>query len=320
MKTSKKTMTLIASCMIVVGIILGAIGLSAGARFTITNTKDGFKVIGPEDRIEEEFSLPSFSNIKVNLDDADVEIIPSTEYKLEIERLKGIEITHEVENDTLILTSEEQKSDPKFLLNITITSIPQPVVKIYVPKDAKFSDILIVNNFGDIRLGEMKVDKMDILSTDGDIIIKDLQSNDLTIENQFGDITGSKIKTVNLQVEMNDGDAVFDDLDASSTVFNNEFGDLTFRNIMTHGLALKSNDGDIDIQGMLFGKSQIHSSFGDITLKLLNKESELSYSIRTDFGDISVNDNEYENKATNKTNTEHELDIDSNDGDVQIVF
>lgn len=320
MKTSRKTMTIIASCMIVMGIILGVAGLSAGARFTITNTKDGFQVIGPEDRITEEFSLPSFTNIKIDFKDADVEIIPSSEYKLEIKTLKGIEITHEVKNDTLILTSEDQKSGPKFFLNLTLTSTPQPAIKIYVPKDAKFSDISLVNKFGDIRLVEMIVDKMDIYANDGDIVIKDLQSDELTIENGFGDITGSKVKTERLHVEINDGDAEFNGIEAASTVFNNKFGDITFREFTSQELSMKSNDGDIDIQGKLLGNSVIHSSFGDIDLKLSNKESELSYNIRNQFGDISINDNNFEAKATHKANTEHKLDIVSNDGDVQVDF
>ncbi|WP_313803568.1 DUF4097 family beta strand repeat-containing protein [Cytobacillus sp.] len=320
MKTSRKTLTIIASCMIVVGIILGVAGLSAGARFAITNTKNGFQVIGPEDRITEEFSLPSFANIKADFKDVDVEIIPSSEYKLEIKTLKGIEVTHEVKNDTLILTSEDQKSGPKISLNFTLTSIPQPTIKIYVPSDAKFSDISIVNQFGDTRLDKMKVDKMDIHSNDGDITIKKLQSNELTIKNGFGDISGSKVKTEKLHVEMNDGDAEINGIEAASTVFNNKFGDITLREFSSQGLTMKSNDGDIDIQGKLLGNTVIHSSFGDIDLKLSNKESELSYTIRNQFGDISINDNNFEGKAMNKANTEHKLEIVSNDGDVQVDF
>lgn len=320
MKTSRKTIMIIASCMIVIGMILAVAGLTAGAKFAITNTGDGFKVIGSEDRITEEFSLSSFKNMKVDFNDADVEIIPSSEYRLEINRLKGTKIIHEVKDDTLILSSDEQKSGPKFFLNITLTSIPKTVIKLYVPKEATFSTFSLVNKFGDIRLDEIIVDKIDIHSNDGDITIKDLQSNELTIENGFGDITGSKVKIAKLQVEMNDGDAMFNEIEAASTDFNNKFGDITFREFTSQELTMKSNDGDIEIQGKLLGKSVIHSSFGDIDLKLANKESELSYNIRNDFGDISINDNKYETKATNKTNTEHMLDIVSNDGDVQVVF
>ena len=320
MKTSRKTIMIIASCMIVIGMILAVAGLTVGAKFAITNTGDGFKVIRSEDRITEEFSLSSFKNMKVDFNDADVEIIPSSEYRLEINRLKGTKIIHEVKDDTLILSSDEQKSGPKFFLNITLTSIPKTGIKLYVPKDATFSTISLVNKFGDICLDEMIVDKIDIHSNDGDITIKDLQSNELTIENGFGDITGSKVKTAKLQVEMNDGDAVFNEIEAASTEFNNKFGDITLREFTSQELTMKSNDGDIEIQGKLLGNSVIHSSFGDIDLKLANKESELSYNIRNDFGDISINDNNYEAKATNKTNTEHMLDIVSNDGDVQVVF
>lgn len=312
-------MTFIASCMIVIGIIFGVAGFSAGAELSIANTKDGIKVIKKEDRIKEEFSLPIFTNMKIDLRDTDIEIIPSNEYKLEIERLKWTEVSHEIENGTFVLT-DEQKSAPVFLMNLSFTNIPNPLIKIYIPREAEFSVISLVNKFGDIRLDEMIVDKMEILSNDGDVSIKDLQSNELTIQNEFGDITGSNVKAVDLQVEMKDGDALFDSIVATTTVFNNKFGDITFRDFTSQGLTVKSNDGDIDIQGSLFGKSFINSSFGDINLKLSNKESELSYNIRSDFGDISVNDNKYENKATNQKNIDHQLDIVSKDGDVQVAF
>lgn len=320
MKSSKKTMMIIASCMVVMGVILTVFALSSGAKLAITNTMDGFKVVGPENMVTEEFSLSSFTSLKVDLNDVDVEMIPSTEYKLEIERLEETEIIHKVENDRLIIESHEQKSSPKFLLNLTFTVIPQTVVKIYVPKEAKFSDISLISKFGDILIDGMVVDHLVIYSDDGDITINDIQSNKLTIENGFGDINGDDIKTENLQIEMNDGDALFDSIAATSTVFHNRFGDITFRDFTSQGLTLESNDGDIEIQGMLLGKSMVHSSFGDITLKLSNKESELSYNINNDFGDIYVNDNEYEKKATNTTSTEHKLEIDSNDGDVQVTF
>lgn len=312
-------MTFIASCMIVIGIILGVTGFSAGAELSIANTKDGIKVIKKADRIKEEFSLASFTNMKVDLREADIEIIPSDEYKLEIERLNWTEVSHEVDNDTFILT-DKQKSAPIFLMNLSFTNIPKPLIKLYIPREAEFSSISFVNKFGDIRLDEMKVDKMDIDSNDGDIFIRDLQSSDLMIKNGFGDITGSNVKTAKLQVEMNDGDAEFNGIEAASTIFNNKFGDITFKGFTSQGLTIKSNDGDIDIEGKLLGNSVIHSSFGDIDLKLANKESELSYLIRNQFGDISINDNKFEAKATNNANTEHKLDIVSNDGDIQVDF
>ncbi|QED49353.1 DUF4097 family beta strand repeat-containing protein [Cytobacillus dafuensis] len=320
MKSSRKIITIIASCMIVIGILLAVIGLSAGARFSITNTLDGFKVLGPEDRKIEEFPLSAFTNIKGDLTDADIEIIPSNEYKLKIERQKSTKITHEVENDTLVLEDNDSKSSPKLFLNLTFSSIPETVIKIYVPKETKFSDVSLVNKFGDTRLDGVITDKLKIDSNDGDIVLNDVQANELNIENGFGDITSSKVTTKVLNIDMNDGDAIFDTINAASTVLNNKFGDITFRNFTSEGLTMKSNDGDIEIQGMLLGNSTIHSSFGDVNLKLLNKKSDLSYNIRNKFGDITVNDNQFETKATNTTNSQNKLDITSNDGDVDVTF
>lgn len=358
MKKLPKSFTIIASCMIVLGILLAIIGYTAGARFSIISTNDGLKVLSPEDRKIETFPLSDFTRINGNLLDANIEIIPSDEYKLEIERQKDKEITHEVKNDTLIIEGKDQETKQLFNFNLSFTSIAKSDIKIYVPKEANFSEISLENKFGDTRLEGMVSDNLKINTTDGDITFNNVNSNELKIVNKFGDIRGSKIKTKDLTIEMNDGDivfndvdsnklniknkfgditgnkvetkdlkieltdgnAVFDDVNAESTVLDNRFGDIKFGNFNSHGLNIKGQDGDIVIQGLLLGTSAIHSSFGDVKLQLLNKESELSYNIKNKFGDILVNKNQFENKATYKTNTKHNLDITSNDGDVNITF
>lgn len=358
MKKNPKVLTIIASCMIVLGILLAVIGFFSGARFSIISTNDGLKVWSPEDREIETFPLTDFSRVNGNLMDADIEIIPSDEYKLEIERQKDKEITHTVKNDTLIIEDKEQKVNQLFMINLSLTAIPKTVIKIYVPKEKQFSEISLESKFGDIRLEGIASDSVNINTNDGDITFNSVNSNELKIVNAFGDITGSKVTAKDLMIEMNDGDIVFNDVDsnklnvknkfgditgnkleikdliieltdgdvvfdeinAESAVLNNSYGDTKLGNLTSHGLNIKGQDGDIEIQGLLLGTSAIHSSYGDVSLQLLNKESELSYTIENKFGDITVNNNQFESKATHNANANDKLDITSNDGDVNITF
>ncbi|WP_066290978.1 DUF4097 family beta strand repeat-containing protein [Bacillus sp. FJAT-29937] len=319
MKKKMKVMTMAASWMLVIGIILAIIGISAGAKFGITNTKDGFKVLGLEDQIIEELPLPAFTKITSNLNDVDIEIIPSNEYRLKIERQKEIEISHKVENDTLVI-EESKRNVPLLFINLTFTSIPDNAIKIYVPKEVIFSEILLNNQFGDVRLEGVNSNKINIDSNDGDLIFNDVQANNFKIVNQYGDINGRNVTTKELVIVLNDADAEFDKLNAASTVLNNQFGDITFRNFSSEGLNIQSNDGEIAIHGLLLGASTIHSNFGDVQVHLLNKEFEISYSIQNNFGDITVNNNDYETHATYTVNSGHELNITANDGDVEVTF
>ncbi len=320
MKKMTKNITIIASGMIVIGIILAVIGYSLGAKLMITNVGDGFHVWSSEDRKTETIPLSAFTSIDVNLLDADLEIIPANEYKLKIDRHKDQEITYKVDNNKLIIEGKKQKKRQIFSLDFGFVNSLQTKVEIYVPKGESFSDINVVNNFGDTYIEDIISEKLMIHMTDGDLSMTDIQANELKMINQFGDITGNNMKAKNLDIEMTDGDGIFKMIEVDSVVLNNDFGNTEFEHLTSQGLNIKSIDGDLEIDGLLLGHSIIDSSFGDVDIELLNKESELSYDIRNQFGDITINDNEFGNKAVQNNSTKHKLEITAKDGDIDIKF
>lgn len=320
MKKLSKAMTIIASSMIVVGILLAVIGLSAGAKLSITNSGAGFKVWDPEDRKVETFPLSAFTSMDVNMLDADIEIIPSNEYKLLIERHKDQEIIHEIKNNMLIIEEKERKTSNFFNIGLGFVNTTQTKIKIYIPNDTNLSEVTLVNNFGDIRIDGMIAEKLDIHAADGDLTMNEMEINELKMVNQFGDISGNNVSAKDLMIEMTDGDAVFNTISTDSVVMKNGFGDTTFKNLTSQGMNIESNDGDIEIHGLLLGTSIIHSSFGDVNMKLMNKEAELSYNIHNNFGDITINDNEFNTKAVQKVDSKDNLEITSKDGDVEIIY
>ncbi|PMC35650.1 hypothetical protein CJ195_17840 [Bacillus sp. UMB0899] len=319
MKHSVKRITVIASGLIVTGILLAVIGFFAGAKFSIILTDRGLKAVGKEDRQFEDWTLKQFKNIEVDLADAKIEVIPSNEYRLEIESLEG-NITHEIQQDTLIINDETSNHKITFAMNL-VGYIQSTIIKVYVPKDQNFNDVTIANDFGDIRLDGMNTKKLTIYSNDGDVAVKDIQSNVVLVENDFGDVTASNVKTSNFTLESNDGDAELSEMDiATSATLTNSFGETSLQEFTSQDTKIESSDGEINIEGELLGKTTIESSFGDIDLELSNKESELSYTIQNDFGDIEVNGNEYESNVTNTADTSNKMDIISNDGDINITL
>ncbi len=314
-----KLIPIIASGMIVVGIVLTAIGYMSGAVFTIVTTDDGLKAIDVKDvqTISEE--LTPFSDINVDLDDTDFEIIPSDKYEIEILSYKELEkgFTYKVQNNKLLI-----ESDGLFgrFFNISLGEIPKTKIKIYYPKDTTFNNINLTNEFGDIHLDRIKSNHLNIYSGDGDITTTNVKMDKFEIKNNFGDIFASNVETKNLLIKMRDGNLQFMKVVADATTITNQFGDIDLSDLNSKGLTIKSNDGDIEIQGLLLGKSSITSNFGDVDLQVTNKESELNYNINNYFGDIMVNDNEYQSKAKHHVNTIHELTINAKDGDVNVQF
>ena len=314
-----KLITIIASGMVIVGIVLTAIGYMSGAVFTIVTTNDGLKAIDVKDvqTISEE--LTPFSDIHVDLDDTDFEIIPSDKYEIEILSYKELEkgFTYKVQNNKLLI-----KSDRSFgrFFNISLGEIPKTKIKIYYPKDITFNTINVTNEFGDIHVDRIKSNHLNIYSEDGDITTTNVKIDKFEIKNNFGDIFASNVEAKNVVIKMGDGDLQCMKVVADATTITNQFGNIDLSDLSSNGLTIKSNDGDIKIQGLLLGKSSITSKFGDVNLQVTNKESELNYNINNSFGDIMVNENQYQSKAKHYVNTIHELTINAKDGDVNVQF
>lgn len=320
MKHSIKRISIIACGMIVTGILLAIIGFFAGAKFSIILTDSGLKAVGKEDRQVKDWTLEEFKNIDVDLADATIEVIPSNEYKLEIESLEGTNITHEIQQDTLIIKDETPNHKFTFAVNL-VGYIQSTIIKVYVPQDQRFDHVTIANDFGDVKLDGLNTKKLTLDSNDGDIAINDIHSNVIVIENDLGDSTASNVKASEFTLEINDGDAELSQIEIeTSAALTNSLGDLSLNDFTSHDTKINSSDGEIDLDGELLGQTMIESSFGDIELDLLNKESELSYSIQNNFGDIEVNGNKFESKATNTRETENKLNITSNDTDIILTL
>ncbi len=314
-----KLITIIASSMVIVGIVLTAIGYMSGAVFTIVTTNDGLKAIDVKDGQTISEELTPFSDIHVDLDDTDFEIIPSDKYEIEILSYKELEkgFTYKVQNNKLLI-----KSDRSFgrFFNISLGEIPKTKIKIYYPKDITFNTINVTNEFGDIHVDRIKSNHLNIYSEDGDITTTNVKIDKFEIKNNFGDIFASNVEAKNVVIKMGDGDLQCMKVVADTTTITNQFGNIDLSDLSSNGLTIKSNDGDIKIQGLLLGKSSIASNFGDVNLQVTNKESELNYNINNSFGDIMVNENQYQSKAKHYVNTIHELTINAKDGDVNVQF
>ncbi|GAF63362.1 hypothetical protein BTS2_0253 [Bacillus sp. TS-2] len=318
MKRSKRVITVFASALIFIGILLALVGLLNGTKFSIITTANGFQAVGKEDRLQEVVTLDDFNRIHLDLADADIEVIPSDEFKIEMDKLKYTEVNYSVENNTLVI-EDEAFSRFNFAMSFS-ANIHKTNIKIYVPEDIEFDDINLANKFGDIQLAGITSNQINILTNDGDVTMNNIQSNQLMIKNRFGDLTASEVKAGDIKIEMNDGEAQLDFIESTNTSLENHFGNVTLKNFSSEETELEITDGHLKIDGELLGQTFIHSSFGDVYLVLKNTESALSYQLETSFGDITINGNDYSSRAVSSVDTEHSLNIQSKDGDIEVIF
>ena len=400
MKKSTKRITVIAAIMIVSGILLTVVGFFLGAKLTLTSDENGLKAFDSGKQVSESFSLDSFTNIEGNLDDVDFEIIPSTEFKVEITRQEKQIITHEIKNNTLYLNEKSPSGLNggiiKFNIDLGFVSTPQSIVKLYVPKDTIFSAINLVSEYGNVQIdgitsanftieandgdmvlkginsdvltvtnsygdiiaedlkgeqtkfktndGDLSLKRLntktfnvsndygdssleDITSTDtivsmsdGDINLKNVDTTNLQVSNEYGDMNGQSIAAQKLNIALTDGNVTLNTVNTNNAIINNQYGDILLSQFESEALDVQNDSGNVTLEGTLLGTSRVYADYGDIQLILKNKQSELNYKIRSEYGDIKINNEQFEGSVTQTANSTNQLNITAADGDVNLQF
>ncbi|MGE7688818.1 DUF4097 family beta strand repeat-containing protein [Lysinibacillus sp. NPDC097214] len=176
----------------------------------------------------------------------------------------------------------ETKSKKKNGLQFGFGSFRTPSIKIYVPSDVKLKTVVLDSNFGDTT-------------------IRGLNYQEFTLIEDFGDI-------------------LFKDTTGDKTEITQSFGDMKLQQFSSNGFVAESEHGDINIDGTLNGSSTITSNFGDTTLHLQNKKGELGYELQTDFGDLTVDKNEQNNKVSQSYKGDNQLKVTLSYGDLQLTL
>lgn len=267
----------IAGSMIVIGIVLAIIGYTSGGKWALAINNSGIHVPNEQSLVTNSYELDAFTNINIENKHVDVEILPSDSYSIEVSSFETTDITYEVKGGTLTVDANNAKNNA---IIIGFKSFETPIIKIYVLKDTKLSNIALDSSFGDINLQHLNSQQLNLIVKHGDLLMKDIVSEHTEITQSFGDMTLRQFSSTNFVAE--------------------------------------SEHGGIDIDGELNGKSTITSSFGDIDLQLLNKESELGLDLNMSFGEISFNDQSIEGDFSQSYNGDNQLQISLSHGDLDL--
>ncbi|MEY9979825.1 DUF4097 family beta strand repeat-containing protein [Lysinibacillus sp. RC79] len=174
----------------------------------------------------------------------------------------------------------ETKAKKKNGLEFGFGSFRTPSIKIYVPSDVKLKTVILDSNFGDTT-------------------IRGLNYQELNLIEDFGDI-------------------IFKDTSGDKTEITQSFGDMKLQQFSSNGFVAESEHGDINIDGTLNGQSTITSNFGDATLHLQNKKSELGFELQTDFGDLTIDKKDQDDKVSQLYKGDNQLKVTVSHGDLQL--
>lgn len=258
MKTRTKAWLVIASSLVLIGLIMFAL--------VMTQYNWNFVELDTSKYETNTYSITEeFNNISLNTDTADILFKVSETGKCKVECYEEENAKHSVtvKDDTLIIQLNNKKSWYDYVgINFTC-----PKITVYLPK-SEYNNLSIKEDTGDIRIENISTDALELSTSTGDVTLSDI--------NCKGDIN----------INVSTGKANLNDINCKSITTKGSTGDIILKNlIITEKLSIKRSTGDIKIDGSDASEIFIETDTGDVRGSLLTDKIFTAY---TDTGIIDV--------------------------------
>lgn len=291
----RSTLIILAVCLIIGGIGIGATGVVLGGKTRLVfNDKEwDFINFNQEDEgyyeesnreysQEKREELGAFKNIDVKSGTVAITIREGKEYSIDIEVGSQVELKHGVKGNTLYVEQKKRHTNSNIFGTYDWKKYGGEIV-ITVPEGEKLERTSVELGVGEGKFENLNTDQFKLLVGVADTYIQGLTAKDVKIEGGVGEIT---VEEGNL-----------DEADITMGV-----GSIRIETIL---------NGDLDIQG----------GVGDLKILLLQgKESDYNYDISRGGGQITINDTTYNGVGdiNIRNNSDKTIDIDAGLGSIKI--
>lgn len=297
-----KIKTIVKVCVLAIGV--GFIFTGMGYAFNKNVFIENKKIIDSDNSTSEEYLVDSkqieeFKNINIETDLNSIEIIPSDQYKLDLKYKKDyINIKYKIENETLSIKEEKIKSDTYNLEYYKKNK--DSSIRIYIPKGSKLNNLSSSSNISNIHLNELNVDNMDLSCDTGNI-----------------DIDKCKVEKLNIITAT--GSINVNELDSLDSKFKSNMGNINILNSsIKENLELSNNLGHTKFKGKILGNINVSNNLGNIELDIDKNEVEYNYNLKTDSGNIIINDEAKSRKFTKDNKSEFNMNLKCNSGNINL--
>lgn len=310
---NKKMVGLAAAGCIAAGTVILIFGCILGGRPGYFIDREGVHAAGSienqEPYIQEKIKIDEFSSMSIDLEYADLEVIPSDDYYLEY-RIEGnnIKPVWSVKNEKLTFNEREPKGFGSFMVwgTMPFQNDENYKVKIYIPKDK--------------ALANVRID-----SDDGDVVLPDMNVKSLSTTCEYGDLSVENIKGNRWDVVINDGELKAGNVEVQKIVVDNEYGDCIFDKIKGDSAKITLDDGDLRVSSMDVRDFRVDNEYGDVYLMTADSWENYDMDLYTEYGQITLpdgrscynrNSDEEQYRVANGNN--QKISVTSDDGDIQI--
>lgn len=235
-------------------------------------------------------------NIDINVNIGNIEIKESNNNTIRVE-IYSEKSTSNVDDD-----GERLKIDVKNkTCHFFCFNVKRDRIIVYLPTNYE-NNILLKNNYGDIKVTKFSDATLNIEEDCGDVFVEEIKT--ANIKNSYGDI--EVVKAINLDIEEDCGDIAIETV--VNAVIENSFGDIEIDTVNDGYVKIENNCGDIEIKSLNIVKdSSIIDDFGNIEIGNTNK---IYIDAKTDLGDVDIRNNERNGEVT--------LTIENNCGDIEV--
>lgn len=290
-----KIILIIFLSILVIGMSTFFVNILTNKNFRFRNIFFGKYKVSNELIFNEEYET-IFDSIKIDSQASDIEIKEGVESKVKVVIYGDKDDTKVDITDNKLNIKSNGKKCVGFCFNMTIDKI-----EIYLPSSYS-GNINIINNYGDVNIGEFDNLVLDAKLDAGDIKVSSLKSG--KIKNSYGDIKVFGYSK-ELEIDQDCGDIEISEVDRIK--LENNYGDINIGKVNEY-LQIKEDCGDVEISSLnLKENSSIHNSYGDIKIGSTN---EIYISAKTSLGDTKINNNYQKSDIT--------LTIDNSCGDIKV--
>ena len=311
MKKTTRNILIISACCMGAGLLSAAAGIAAGGWFGIQITRDGIRSASSENEpyILKKTKLDNFSNINVDIgSEADIEFLPSEDNSCYLEYSldgNGAEPVWNVSGDTLTVSQKGVISSGIFLDMGFQSRLSDPVIRLYLPEGAAYSDIDISSDFGSMDISGFSADTLTLNLEYGDLDMKDISSATADIYLDFGNLDMENITVDTSEIYLDYGDLGIKGCSFTDTEITAASGTIETQDTSIDTLILTDNYGDVSLQSMTVRSADLTiesgslyfaangletltgvNEFGD-TIFILSDAADYSFDLVTEFGDIT---------------------------------
>ena len=247
------------------GVLFMTVGYFMGAKMQMTLDRKGFHVGDATKAPDIREPLGEFEDITIRATHANVELILSDKYYIEIVGDDEYSIHYEVRGGELVVTQENI-----WVWNILKLSLSGPQLKIYVPKDASLNNVFVGVSSGSASLSGLHCNNLNAELASGSIRLADIAADTLRIS-----VASGRVKVQN---------ATADRLNISV-----KSGSIDARGIRSKKLDVDISSGFADISGVLEGENNISVKSGSAKLDIQGRKSDYNRFISVKSGSVRVN-------------------------------